>query len=59
MKLYKIEYRLSNRHKWRALSVSSRVPFTKADHDSYSHMLADRHMVSWLLVQLRQIEVTP
>jgi len=57
--MYRLQYRISNRHKWRFLSVSKLVPFTAKEGDEYRHMIADRQApkyVPWHAVQLRQTQ---
>jgi len=57
--MYRLQYRISNRHKWRFLSVRELVPFTPKEGDEYRHMIADRQapkFVRWLDVQLKQTQ---
>lgn len=57
--MYRLQYRISNRHKWRFLSMRKLVPFTKEEGEQYAHIIADRQApkyVSWLEVQLKQTQ---
>lgn len=57
--MFRLQYRISNRHKWRSLSVSKLVPFTKEESEQYSRMIADRQApkyVPWHAVQLKQTQ---
>lgn len=57
--MHRLQYRISNRHKWRFLSVRKLVPFTKEEGDQYAHMIADRQApkyVAWHAVQLKQTQ---
>lgn len=57
--MHRIQYRISNRHKWRFLSVRKLVPFTPEESQAYRHMVADRQApkyVPWHAVQLKQTQ---
>ena len=57
--MHRLQYRISNRHKWCFLSVRKLVPFTKEEGERYAHMIADRQApkyVAWHAVQLRQTQ---
>lgn len=53
MDTYGIEYRLSNRHKWRKFSVTSKAPFTRDEIEAHRHDIANRNRVAWHSVQVR------
>lgn len=59
MDKFTLEYRVSRRHKWRALTVSAGVPFSLEECDAYRHQIADRQapaFVTWLSVELRMLK---
>jgi hypothetical protein len=59
MARYTLEYKIDGQRKWRALSVSKLVPFTKEEGDQYRHMVADRQApkaVMWHQVSLRMLK---
>lgn len=54
--MYRVEYRISNRHKWRCLGVQSNVPMplTQKLRESIAMRQAPKY-VAWHDVQLRTI----
>ncbi|MGH8235389.1 MAG: hypothetical protein ACREXP_00015 [Steroidobacteraceae bacterium] len=58
MSRYTLEYRISTRHKWRALSVSALSPFTGAECANYRQQIADRQAPKFVprhAVELRML----
>jgi len=57
--MYRLQYRISNRHTWRFLSVRKLVPFTDEELQAYRNSVAASQApkyVPWHAVQLKQTQ---